>query len=79
MNNQNKNFKSQILDTITKKNNGSNTTEILDESEIKINYFLYFLGIAIILISYFGPYFYYKIIQKKSFNPQRNTGVKHVI
>ena len=79
MNNQNKNIKAKLLDTINKRNNASNTTELLDESEIKINYFFYILGIIIILISYLGPYFYYKIIQKKSFNPQRNTGVKHVI
>ena len=79
MNNQNKNIKAKLLDTINKRNNASNTTELLDESEIKINYFFYILGMTIILISYFGPYFYYKIIQKKSFNPQRNTGVKHVI
>ena len=79
MNNQNKNIKGKLLDTINKRNNASNTTELLDETEIKINYFFYILGMAIILISYFGPYFYYKIIQKKSFNPQRNTGVKHVI
>ena len=79
MNNQNKNIKGTLLDTINKRNNASNTTELLDESEIKINYFFYILGMTIILISYFGPYFYYKIIQKKSFNPQRNTGVKHVI
>ena len=79
MNNQNKNIKAKLLDTINKRNNASNTTELLDESEIKINYFFYILGMIIILISYFGPYFYYKIIQKKSFNPQRNTGVKHVI
>ena len=79
MNNKNKNIKGKLLDAINKRNNASNTTELLDESEIKINYFFYILGIIIILISYLGPYFYYKIIQKKSFNPQRNTGVKHVI
>ena len=33
----------------------------------------------IILLAYIGPYFYYKIIQKKSFNPQKNIGVKHAI
>ena len=79
MNNQNKNIKGQLLDTINKRNNANNTTEILDEIEIKINYFSYILGMAIILIIYFGPYFYYKIIKKKSFNPQRKIGVKHAI
>ena len=80
MNDQTQNIKGKILDTIiNKKNNESNITEVGDETEIRINYFFYFLGMIIILISYFGPFLYYKIIQKKNFNPQRNTGVKHVI
>ena len=70
---------SQILNNLNIRNNISNITELFDESEIKINLFFYIIGMIIILISYLGPYFYYKIIQKKSFNPQRNTGVKHII
>ena len=76
--NQN-NIKGQLLNNINKGDNISNSTNVIDETEIKINYIFYLLGMIIILISYLGPYFYYKIIQKKSFNPQRNTGVKHVI
>ena len=76
--NQN-NIKGQLLNNINKGENISNSTNVIDETEIKINYIFYLLGMIIILISYLGPYFYYKIIQKKSFNPQRNTGVKHVI
>ena len=73
------NVKGQLLSNIHKKNNISNTSEIIDETEIKINYFFYFIGMIIILFTYVGPYFYYKIIKKKNFNPQRNTGIKHVI
>ena len=79
MNNPNRIIKGQILNNLNKRNNISNATELGDETEIKISYFFYFLGMIIILISYLGPYFYYKIIKKKSFNPQRNTGVKHAI
>ena len=79
MNNPNKIIKGQILNNLNKRNNISNATELGDEADIKISYFFYFVGMIIILISYLGPYFYYKIIKKKSFNPQRNTGVKHAI
>ena len=79
MNNPNKIIKGQILNNLNKRSNISNATELGDETEIKISYFFYFVGMIIILISYLGPYFYYKIIKKKSFNPQRNTGVKHAI
>ena len=78
MSNPEKNVKGPLLDSINKKND-NNTLDIGDEAEIKINYFFYFFGMVIILISYLGPYFYYKIIKKKSFNPQKNMGVKHVI
>ncbi len=77
MDNQDKDIKGELLDKINKNNN--NSTELFDDTEIKINYLFYFIGIILILITYLGPYFYYKIIKKKSFNPQRNIGVKHVI
>ena len=77
MDSQDKVIKGELLDKINKNNN--NTTELFDDTEIKINYFFYFIGIVLILITYLGPYFYYKIIKKKTFNPQRNIGVKHVI
>ena len=77
MDSQDKDIKGELLDKINKNNN--NTTELFDDTEIKINYFFYFIGIVLILITYLGPYFYYKIIKKKTFNPQRNIGVKHVI
>ena len=78
MDNQDKDIKGELLDKINK-NNNNNTTELFDDTEIKINYLFYFIGIILILITYLGPYFYYKIIKKKTFNPQRNIGVKHVI
>jgi hypothetical protein len=77
MDNQDKDIKEELLDKINK--NISNATELVDDTEIKINYLFYFIGIILIIITYLGPYFYYKIIKKKSFNPQRNIGVKHVI
>ena len=79
MNIQEKNRKSQLLNAINKKNNISNGPENIDDTYITINYLFYFIGMIIILISYLGPYFYFKIIKKKNFNPQKSTGVKHVI
>ena len=77
MDNQDKDIKEELLDKINK--NISNATELVDDTEIKINYLFYFIGIILIIITYLGPYFYYKIIKKKTFNPQRAIGVKHVI
>ena len=54
MNDPNKDAnKGQLLNTINKLNNISNTTDIIDETDIKINYFFYLLGMIIILIHYF--------------------------
>ena len=77
MNGQNENEKLNL--SINKTLNLNNTIEIIEDNEIKINYLFYILGMIIIIISYFGPFFYYKIIMKKNFNPQRSTGIKHVI
>ena len=79
MSNSEINAKEQILNNIKKINTLSNNSEASNGIEIKINNYFYIFGMIIILITYIGPYFYYKIIQKKSFNPQKNIGIKHAI
>ena len=79
MNNSERNDKEQILNNIKKINTIVNNIEANNGLDIKINNYFYILGMIIILITYIGPYFYYKIIQKKSFNPTKNIGVKHAI
>ena len=79
MNNSERNVKEQIINNIKKINTLVNNSGTKNEIDIKINTYFYILGMIIILITYIGPYFYYKIIQKKSFNPQKNIGVKHAI
>ena len=79
MNDSERNVKEQIINNIKRINNIVNDSEKANGFEIKINIYFYILGIIILLISYIGPYFYFKIIQKKSFNPQKNIGVKHAI
>ena len=79
MNDSERNDKEQILNNIKKINTIVNNIERKNGFDIKINNYFYILGMIIILIAYIGPYFYYKIIQKKSFNPTKNIGVKHAI
>ena len=79
MSNPEINAKEQILNNIKTINTITNNSEAISGIEIKINNYFYILGMIIILITYIGPYFYYKIIQKKSFNPQKNIGIKHAI
>ena len=79
MNNSERNVKEQIINNIKAINSLSNKSEKSNEFEIKIDIFFYILGIIIILFTYIGPYFYYKIIQKKTFNPQKTVGIKHAI
>ena len=79
MNDSERNDKEQILNNIKKINTIVNNIEPKNGFDIKINNYYYILGMIIILIAYIGPYFYYKIIQKKSFNPTKNIGVKHAI
>ena len=79
MNDSERNDKEQILNNIKKINTIVNNIEPKNGFDIKINNYFYILGMIIILIAYIGPYFYYKIIQKKSFNPTKNIGVKHAI
>ena len=79
MNNSERNVKEQIINNIKTINTLTDNNEKSNGFEIKINMYFYILGMIIILITYIGPYFYYKIIQKKSFNPQKNIGVKHAI
>ena len=79
MNNSERNVKEQIINNIKRINDLTNSQEKNNGYEIKINFYFYILGMIIILLAYIGPYFYYKIIQKKSFNPQKNIGVKHAI
>ena len=79
MNDSERNVKEQIINNIKRINNIVNDSEKANGFEIKINIYFYILGIIILLIAYIGPYFYFKIIQKKSFNPQKNIGVKHAI
>ena len=79
MSNSEKNAKEPIINNIKRINTLTNNSEATNEFEIKINTYFYILGMIIILITYIGPYFYYKIIQKKSFNLQKNIGVKHAI
>ena len=79
MNNSERNAKEQIINNIKKINILVNNSGTRNEIDIKINTYFYILGMIIILIAYIGPYFYYKIIQKKSFNPTKNIGVKHAI
>ena len=79
MNNSERNDKEQIINNIKKINTIVNNAETNNGFVIKINNYFYILGMIIILITYIGPYFYYKIIQKKSFNPTKNIGVKHAI
>jgi uncharacterized Tic20 family protein len=60
----------------------SNTIETAKEIEgdnLKIYYFLYFLGLIIMIRAYIGPILYYKIIKKKNFLPQNRIGIKHAI
>ena len=75
----NNNETNHSLKNITKSNTVNTAPEIIDDNLIQINYFLYIVGILILFTTYLGPYFYYKIVKRKSFNPQRNLGVKHVI
>ena len=79
MNDSERNVKEQIINNIKRINSIGNDSEKVNGFEIKINIYFYILGIIILLIAYIGPYFYYKIIQKKTFNPQKNIGVKHAI
>ena len=79
MNNSERNDKEQIINNIKKINTIVNNAETNNGFDIKINNYFYILGMIIILITYIGPYFYYKIIQKNSFNPTKNIGVKHAI
>ena len=79
MNNSERNDKEQIINNIKKINTIVNNAETNNGFDIKINNYFYIFGMIIILITYIGPYFYYKIIQKKSFNPTKNIGVKHAI
>ena len=79
MNDSERNVKEQIINNIKRINNIVNDSEKANGFEIKINIYFYILGIIILLLAYIGPYFYFKIIQKKSFNPQKNIGVKHAI
>ena len=79
MNNSGRNSENQIINNIKNINSIGNNSDANNDIEIRINYLFYILGMIIILFTYFGPYFYYKIILKKSFNPQKNIGVKHVI
>ena len=79
MNNSERNVKEQIINNIKTINTLTDNNEKSNGFEIKINMYFYILGMIIILLTYIGPYFYYKIIQKKSFNPQKNIGVKHAI
>ena len=79
MNDSERNVKEQIINNIKRINSIGNDSEKVNGFEIKINIYFYILGIIILLITYIGPYFYYKIIQKKTFNPQKNIGVKHAI
>ena len=79
MSNPEINAKEQILNNIKTINTITNNSEAISGIEIKINNYFYILGMIIILFTYIGPYFYYKIIQKKSFNPQKNIGIKHAI
>ena len=79
MNNSERNDKEQIINNIKKINTIANNAETNNGFDIKINNYFYILGMIIILITYIGPYFYYKIIQKKSFNPTKSIGVKHAI
>ena len=79
MNNSERNDKEQIINNIKKINTIVNNAETNNGFDIKINNYFYILGMIIILITYIGPYFYYKIIQKKSFNPTKSIGVKHAI
>ena len=79
MNDSERNDKEQILNNIKRINTIVNNIEPKNDFDIKINNYFYILGMIIILIAYIGPYFYYKIIQKKSFNPTKNIGVKHAI
>ena len=79
MNDSERNDKEQIINNIKRINSIGNDSEKINLYEIKINIYFYILGIILLLIAYIGPYFYYKIIQKKTFNPQKNIGVKHAI
>ena len=79
MNDSERNVKEQIINNIKRINSIGNDSEKVNGFEIKINIYFYILGIIILLIAYIGPYFYYKILQKKTFNPQKNIGVKHAI
>ena len=79
MNDSERNVKEQIINNIKTINTLTDNNEKSNGFEIKINMYFYILGMIIILLTYIGPYFYYKIIQKKSFNPQKNIGVKHAI
>ena len=79
MNNSERNVKEQIINNIKRINDLTSDSEKNNVYEIKINFYFYIFGMIIILFAYIGPYFYYKIIQKKSFNPQKNIGVKHAI
>lgn len=54
-------------------------TEIEHISELSIYYGFYLIGLIILIATYLGPFFYFKIFKKKSFSAQSNIGVKHAI
>jgi uncharacterized Tic20 family protein len=61
------------------KSNTIETAKELNTENLKIYYFLYFLGLIIMISAYIGPILYYKIVKKKNFLPQNRIGIKHAI
>ena len=61
------------------KSNTIDTAKEIEGDNLKIYYFLYFLGLIIMISTYIGPILYYKIIKKKNFLPQNRIGIKHAI
>lgn len=61
------------------KSNTIDTAKEIEGDNLKIYYFLYFLGLIIMISAYVGPILYYKIIKKKNFLPQNRIGIKHAI
>lgn len=57
-----------------------NTAQIIENKlDLRINYIIFIICLILILIGYFGPFVYFRVVRKKNFNPQRNGGVSHVI
>ena len=54
-------------------------TELEHITDINIYYGLYLFALIVLICTYLGPFFYFKIFKKKNFSAQNNLGVKHAI